>query len=338
MTTSSHPARSAPLPWQAPQWARVNEQYAAEQIPHALLLAGPNATGKADFALALARMLLCAHPESGLNCGECHACELSAAGHHGDMLWVEPLESSRFIRIEQVRGAIEFTHGTATFGTTKVLVFSPGDCLNANGFNALLKSLEEPSSGTHVILVCDRLHNVPATIRSRCQMMRLPAPTREQSLQWLAGSLGDNSETERLLELAGGSPLRARKLADSGGVDIALKRRLALRAVLAGSALVPQVWNLWSDFDPGEFLYQLAAELRRLIRFLPPQVLMSNAGRAAFHLLDEVGSIQRAISAGANPGKQLLVDQMLSKCHRELGTVNLGDSIWTAHAGDVADE
>ncbi|MCB1842679.1 MAG: hypothetical protein KDI09_06920, partial [Halioglobus sp.] len=63
------------------------------------------------------------------------------------------------------------------------------------------------------------------------------------------------------------------------------------------------------------------------LRALSAVALRGEAGRAGFALLDEVSGIQRAVSAGANPGKQLLVDQMLSKCHRELGTVHLGDSI-----------
>tara|TARA_R110000823_G_scaffold130015_28_gene258236 strand:+ start:21062 stop:22045 length:984 start_codon:yes stop_codon:yes gene_type:complete len=327
MTSASLPACSAPLPWHAPQWARVTGQRESEQLPHALLLAGPTGSGKSLFALALARTLLCASPSAGLNCGQCHACELSAAGNHGDFLWVEPQEKSRFIRIEQVRRAIEFTHGTASFGEAKVLVFAPGDSLNVNGFNALLKSLEEPSGGTHVILVCDRLHAVPATIRSRCQMLRLPAPTRSESLHWLDGSLGEVSEAERLLELTGGSPILARRLAESGTADSVLKRRLALHAVLSGDARAPQVWNLWNDSEPHEFLHELALELRQFVRLLPVQTLRGKAGKAAFSLLDEVGNMQRAVSAGANPGKQLLIDRMLSKCNRELGAVYLGDSI-----------
>lgn len=327
VATGKLPERSSPLPWHAGAWAQIAEQHEAGQLPHALLLAGPKHCGKSQFALALARMLLCATPNAGVNCGRCHACELSAAGSHGDFNWVSPLEPSRFIKIEQVRAAIAFTHGTASFGTRKILVFMPADCLNINGYNALLKSLEEPAPGTHIVLVCDRLHSVPATIRSRCQMLRLPGPSSDEATDWLAGKLGDQSRTEKLLQLAGGSPLMAAEMADSGSAETVLKRRHVLRAVLRGEATAPQAWNLWSHCEPQEFLQELGIELRQFLRTLPAVALRGQAGKAGFDLLDEVCGIERSVSAGANPGKQLLVDQMLSKCHRELGAVYLGDSI-----------
>ena len=84
MDLSDLPAVSAPLPWQGELWSRLNQQLDGEQMPHALLLAGPRHIGKERLAIALARRLLCRDPVDGLNCGTCHACELSASGSHGD--------------------------------------------------------------------------------------------------------------------------------------------------------------------------------------------------------------------------------------------------------------
>ena len=81
---SNIPEVSAPLPWQAETWMRLNQQLAQEQLPHALLLTGLQYTGKARLALALARLLLCAAPAGGLNCGKCHSCELSASENRPD--------------------------------------------------------------------------------------------------------------------------------------------------------------------------------------------------------------------------------------------------------------
>ena len=55
-------AVSEPLPWQHGQWGRLQQQFEAGQLPHALMLAGPRYTGKRLFALALARLLLCQAP------------------------------------------------------------------------------------------------------------------------------------------------------------------------------------------------------------------------------------------------------------------------------------
>ena len=102
------PEVSEALPWQQDIWRRLDEQLASGRLPHALLLAGAAGTGKSHLALALARRLLCAQPENGLNCGRCHACQLSAAGSHGDFRWVQPEDKSRVIKIDQVRQAVTF--------------------------------------------------------------------------------------------------------------------------------------------------------------------------------------------------------------------------------------
>lgn len=314
---------SAPLPWQREAWERCTAQREAEQLPHALLMHGPAGIGKARFALALARVLLCAAPADGLNCGRCHACELSAVGNHGDLLWVQPEESkgklSRFIKVEQVRSAIQFVQKTPSLGTRQVLVFEHADSLTLAGFNALLKSLEEPTPGTYLLLVCNRMHTVPATIRSRCQLVRFATPPRDEALVWLKRQGGDDAAAGQLLDLAAGSPLEAARLLDSGEAEEEAGRRLALRALFAGQASVTQVWGLWSDRDTGEFLAHIAAELRLLVRGLPAGELSGTRGRAALNLLEDVVGLQRAVSAGANPGKQLLVDVMLAKCQKQLG-------------------
>ena len=104
-----------------------------------LLLDGVQYSGKSQLALSLSRLLLCAHAEGGLNCGRCHACELSAGGSHGDFRWVQPEGKSRVIKIDQIREVVRFSNMTAGFGLRKVMVLAPADSMNVNAFNALLK-------------------------------------------------------------------------------------------------------------------------------------------------------------------------------------------------------
>jgi DNA polymerase-3 subunit delta' len=333
MELSELPPISTPLPWHEREWTQLNQQLEEEQLPHALLLVGRQHTGKAQLAMALSRLLLCAQPEGALNCGKCHACELSRTGGHGDFLWVTPGEKSRVIKIDQVRDVVRFTSKTAGFGLRKVIVLAPAESMNVNAFNALLKSLEEPASDTYLILVCDHMYGVPATIRSRCHIRHLSTPDTETSLQWLDLTTGQRDRSQELLSLSDGLPLLARELYSSDGADELAARRLALEGLIAGRITVHQAGALWSELEMSEILEHLTGDLQRLLGSLSMQRLRSQQGRVVFKLLDEVSRLRQAVSAGANPSKQLLVEALLSKVHRHLGADLLGDSIH-AQIGD----
>jgi DNA polymerase-3 subunit delta' len=87
--------------------------------------------------------------------------------------------------------------------------------MNANSFNALLKALEEPSDESLLVLTTARLESVPVTVASRCQRLRLPAPPRSEALAWL-GAREAGRDWSLALELAGGVPQRALRLASEG--------------------------------------------------------------------------------------------------------------------------
>lgn len=318
---------SAPLPWQAQDWSQLSQQLANGKLPHALLLAGNQYTGKARLAMALSRLLLCHQSSGGLNCGHCHACQLSASGSHGDFRWLQPEEKSRVIKIDQVRAVVEFTNKTAGLGQRKVVVLAPADSMNVNAANALLKSLEEPAADTYLLLVCHRLHSLPATIRSRCQILKLVAPDIPQCLAWLDQVTGDRAQSKHLLALADGRPLLAEQLFYDDAADTLARRRLALQGLLTGQVSAPEVGALFAEASVEEFLAQLAAELQGLLRRAQAKQLTSRQGRAAFTLSDEIVRLQRAVSAGANPNRQLIVEALSGKFERELGDGLLGDNI-----------
>jgi DNA polymerase-3 subunit delta' len=329
------PAISIPLPWHAREWALINQQLVAGRLPHALLLVGRQHTGKSQLAIALSRLLLCGQPKDSLNCGNCHACELSASGGHGDFRWVTPGENSRVIKIDQIREMLHFSNKTAGFGLRKVIVLSPADSMNVNAFNALLKLLEEPAKDTHIMLVCDHMHGIPATIRSRCHILRLPTPDKETSLDWLDLTTGDRDRSEKLLSLSDGMPMLARELDYSGNADELSARRLALERLLTGRITVHQANAQWSELDVSEFLEALTGDLQRAVRSQSLQRLRTRRGQVLFEILDEVSRLRRAVSAGTNPGKQLLIEALLSKIHRRLGANNPDGSI-LAQAGELS--
>ena len=327
------PQISSPMPWHGQDWAQLFEQVENEQLPHALLLFGEQHSGLSQLVLALARLLLCAQPEGSLNCGHCHACALSASGAHGDFRWIEPGEKSRVIKVDQIRDAVQFSNQTAAFGLRKVIVLAPADNMNLNAYNALLKSLEEPTANTYWILVCHRMFGVPATIRSRCQIQRLAMPDEVSTLNWLNETTGNREKSQELLSLSEGRPLLAQQLyLDGSSKEFAL-RRSCLGALLAGRITVPEAESMWEDVDIDTFLQSLAEELQRLSSTLPLERLKSRQGQAIFRLMEEVFRLQRTVNSGVNPSKQLLVETTLLKIRRELGGEPLGDTISTQTRG-----
>lgn len=300
------------LPWQGPQRKQLAAQLQADQLPHALLFNGPRHVGKDRFAEAFCRLLLCESPADGVHCGQCKACGLTEAGSHGDFRRLQPEGTSRVIKIDQVRAAVEFAYKTAAFGGRKALLITPAEALNVNAANALLKCLEEPPPGTHIILVCHQLQALPATIRSRCQNVRFPCPSEDASLRWLTGMI-EGSGAEDALAAAEGRPLLALRLHREGQVDRVAQLGLALDALLTGDLSAATAAQALDGEDLSENLARLSLYLRGRIRQQMQSGARSGEVQALFRALDEAQRYQRAEARGSNPNAPLVLDSLLSE-------------------------
>jgi hypothetical protein len=156
-----------------PLLLQLLERHRQQQLPHALLLASPVGYGELAFAEQLAKGLLCEKRlPQGLACGECASCLLFP--HHPDFLVLTPAEGKQAIAVDDVRLVQEQLVRTSHRNRGKVVWVHPAEGLGQGSFNALLKSLEEPVSGVTWLLSTARARSLPATIRSRCQSVRLP--------------------------------------------------------------------------------------------------------------------------------------------------------------------
>lgn len=216
-------------PWLQPQWNGID----LAACPNALLLHGQAGIGKANFALTLAKALLCEASPTGKNkpCNCCEACRWFDTGNHPDFVALVPETHRRFmpnealdgadgdsspskkakllrdeegdsaekkekknIAIDEARSAIDgLAIGTHRGGNRVVLVY-PLEALRPDAANTLLKSLEEPPSSTIFILVTSRLDRVLPTIRSRCRLVALPQPDRMTGLAWLRHEIAARPE------------------------------------------------------------------------------------------------------------------------------------------------
>ena len=260
-------------PWLEPYQASLAAVFEQGRFPHALLLTGQPGMGKAALADGLASMLLCEHPsENHIPCGTCPGCIQFGAGTHADYFHVHPEvdektgKESKAIKVDQIRELAEKLSLSSHRGGYKVAVLNPAEAMNINAANSLLKTLEEPSDNTVLVLVCTHAAHLPATIRSRCQQVRIAAPDRETAREWLAGEL-PGQDPEIYLQLANGAPLAALVQAQEGSVEARRERFEALVGILDGRATplaVAQAWSKDEDLQGIRWLRDWLMDLLRI--------------------------------------------------------------------------
>ncbi|MDX1656995.1 MAG: DNA polymerase III subunit delta' C-terminal domain-containing protein, partial [Candidatus Competibacteraceae bacterium] len=245
-------------------------------------------------------------------------CQLLAAGSHPDITRVEPEEPGKPIKVDRVRQLCAFLGQTAR--GYKVALLSPAEAMNPSAANALLKTLEEPPPGSLLLLVTAFPARLPATIRSRCQILAFTPPLRTQALEWLSPRVA-GFQAGLLLDLTGNAPLAALEQADR----TRLQRRRELLKILvevADRQLDPidaaETWsrgevveNLhwlvqWhmdlirlkaAESPPGLRHSDLAPQLRALGRRVPLQTL--------FRRLEQARDLERLAATAVNLPLQL---------------------------------
>jgi DNA polymerase-3 subunit delta' len=155
------------------------------RVAHAYLFHGDDRIGKRLLAIRLAQALLCEtipvdrEPEA---CGFCRGCRQVEARTHPDFMVIEPdrEQANPQIKIESIRDIEHQMIYRPLIGDRKICVIDDADRLTIGAANALLKTLEEPPDHSLFVLVSSRPYALPATIRSRCQALRLTAPAQTQ--------------------------------------------------------------------------------------------------------------------------------------------------------------
>ena len=257
---------SAPYPWLEPYRQKLAEVIARDRLPHALLVTGQPGMGKAAFAGLLAQLLLCEARDAGAApCGRCTGCIQFQAGSHPDFFGIAPEEDSQLIKVDQVRELGEKLALSSHRAGFKVAVMNPAEAMNINAANSLLKTLEEPSDNTVLILVSTRPARLPATIRSRCQQLRITAPDPVLAQTWLAGQL-DGQDPESYLQLANGAPLEALRLAEAQLIEHRRTQFQSLVRVLEGTTDPLAVAADWSRDDSLQAVHWLRDWLMDLVR------------------------------------------------------------------------
>lgn len=175
------------LPWHEVLWSHMRRALTGQRVVHGLLITGVRGVGKRRFAARLAAALLCRNREEGGDaCGQCTACRQRLAGTHPDISYLRPEEDGKAIKIEQIRRFAHTLQLTPHHGAGRLGWIEPAEALSTAAANSLLKTLEEPSPGSHLILISSRPSALLPTIRSRCQHWQVPTAPEDVARQWLS--------------------------------------------------------------------------------------------------------------------------------------------------------
>ncbi len=215
------------------------DAFRSGRIHHAWLISGPKGIGKATLAYRFARFVL-AHPDPG-DPAVANATDLSlpqdhpafrkvAAQSHPNLLVLRRAynaDRKRFyteLTVDEIRRSIAFFGSTAGEPGWRIAIVDPGDDMNPNAANALLKNLEEPPARALFLIVCHTPGRLLPTIRSRCRHLSMRPVGKEAIERALLNRRGeggpiDPSAVRLATELAEGSLRRAVYLIEGGGAD-----------------------------------------------------------------------------------------------------------------------
>ncbi len=286
------------------------------RLHHAWLLAGPRGVGKASFAAEAARLLV--DPDHR------HS---SMVDHrsHPDIIWVNRLpkeaprdgeepdtdaELKRSISIEQIREVQHRLTTRPSIADKRVVIIDAADDLERGGANALLKSLEEPPSGSYFMLISHASDRLLPTIRSRCQMLRFN-PLDDAQMRQVASQLlpaASSADLDAIIRNGRGLPGRALTLA---GLDFGAVEQMVDEIVSSGDPanklrhqLAEQLSGKSAQASYEALLRVIPARIADEARKLPP--MMAIKAVEAFHEADRLAA--RAI--GLSLDKQAVLIQM----------------------------
>jgi DNA polymerase-3 subunit delta' len=317
-------------PWLEPVRDRVVTVLKQGRLPHALLLTGQPGTGKTAFSNYLAQLLLCQKPTAAHTpCGACSGCIQFASGSHPDYFHVtyavdeKTGKVSKEIKVDQVRALAGKLVLSSHHGGYQVAVLDPAEAMNKNAANSLLKTLEEPSDNTVLVLVSACPARLPATVRSRCQQLKIEVPERQLALDWLQEQGCESAKT--CLQLAHGAPLGALRLAQSGTVDTRQEYFNALVGILEKRVSPLTVAQGWSKDEEMQGIRWMREWLMDLIRIrMTGETGQARSAdlrdglstlanrldcRVVFELLERINRILRLTAGSLN--RQLLTEDIL---------------------------
>ncbi|RHN25190.1 DNA polymerase III subunit gamma/tau [Streptococcus parasanguinis] len=203
-----------------------------EKISHAYLFSGPRGTGKTSVAKIFAKAMNCPNQVNGEPCNDCYICESITNGSLEDVIEIDAASNNGVDEIRDIRDKSTYAPSLAKH---KVYIIDEVHMLSTGAFNALLKTLEEPTENVVFILATTELHKIPATILSRVQRFEFKSIKLPDIVQHLENILA----TEGIAYEADAVQIIARRA--EGGMRDALSILDQALSLTAGSELTTAI-------------------------------------------------------------------------------------------------
>lgn len=203
-----------------------------EKISHAYLFSGPRGTGKTSVAKIFAKAMNCPNQVNGEPCNDCYICESITNGSLEDVIEIDAASNNGVDEIRDIRDKSTYAPSLAKH---KVYIIDEVHMLSTGAFNALLKTLEEPTENVVFILATTELHKIPATILSRVQRFEFKSIKLPDIVQHLEKILA----TEGIAYEADAVQIIARRA--EGGMRDALSILDQALSLTAGSELTTAI-------------------------------------------------------------------------------------------------
>ena len=308
--------------WLSNAFNQIKHSFDSGKIAHGLLFAAPHNSGKRALALLITKSILCEKSSQTLAeaCNQCKNCQLVEAGTHPDLSNVDCLvdakgKQKQSIGIDQIRSLNQKLVETPQLGKWRLAIIFSVEKMTRGSFNALLKTLEEPGRDTIVILLTDSIHQVPATIRSRCQSITLKLSPQEL-LPWLINQTNcERQDAKEALERSNFAPFAALEYLSNGSKAIYRQMTEELDLVLATRKTPKSLVEDFSDDEAG--LWRHLADYFRNVQLEcllgTNQTYQQVPSSSACDIYQNLVEMNRAQSAGSNLQTKLQLEGILTQ-------------------------
>ena len=319
------------------------------KISHAYLFSGPRGTGKTSVAKIFAKAMNCPNQKDGEPCNDCYICKAITEGSLEDVIEIDAASNNGVDEIREIRDKSTYAPSMAKH---KVYIIDEVHMLSTGAFNALLKTLEEPTENVVFILATTELHKIPATILSRVQRFEFKSIKTQDiiaHIEWILEQEGIDFEQEGvqiIARRAEGGMRDALSILDQA-LSLTQENRLttdiaeeitgsislgaldAYVAALIAHDAVAALDNLNLIFDSGKNMARFVTDLLQYLRDL---IIVKTGGEnhhASELFLENLKTSQETLFAMIDMATKSLPDiknSLQPKIYTEMMTIRLAES------------